>query len=235
MTYRLRNIFIAIALALIAALLTIFYVTNYKRSVQQSEANVRVYVAAQDIPAGLVGSDVVANHLLQPRDIARRTVVPGAISSPAQIGKLVATEPIYAGEQVTLRRFGDATQQGVQGQITGTMRAIQIPGDANQLLTGTLRAGDHVDIVADVDAPSGRVARVVLRNIQVIAPSGTPSAGQRLSQVSGAVLLAIRDTQVQKLFYVVKNTQWSFELRPALKAADSAERTANLDSVLNGR
>lgn len=235
MTYRLRNIFIAIALALIAALLTIFYVTNYKRSVQQSEANVRVYVAAQDIPAGLLGSDVVANHLLQPRDIARRTVVPGAISNPAQIAQLAATEPIYAGEQVTLRRFGTQTEQGVQGQITGTMRAIQVPGDANQLLAGTLRSGDHVDIVANVDAPTGRLTKIVLRNIQVISPSGAPSAGQRIASTPGAVLLAIRDTQVQKLFFVVKNTQWTFELRPALKAADSSDRTATLDSVLNGR
>jgi Flp pilus assembly protein CpaB len=235
MTYRLRNIFIAIALALIAALLTIFYVTNYKRNVQQSEANVRVYVAAQDIPAGLVGSDVVANHLLQAREVARRTVVPGAISDPDQVAKLVATEPIYAGEQVTLRRFGSPTAEGVQGQITGTMRAIQIPGDSNQLLTGTLRSGDRVDIVANIDAPSGRLTKIVLRNIQVISPSGTPTAGQRIASTPGAVLLAIRDTQVQKLFFVVKNTQWTFELRPALKAPDSPDRTANLNTVLNGR
>ena len=37
MTYRLRNIGIAIALAVVAALLTTFYVTNYKRSVQHGE------------------------------------------------------------------------------------------------------------------------------------------------------------------------------------------------------
>lgn len=235
MTYRLRNILIAIALAAIAALLTVFYVANYKRDVQQSEANVRVYVAAQDIPAGLVGSDIVANHLLQPRDVARRTVVPGAIASPDQVARLVVTEPIYAGEQVTLRRFGSPTQEGVQGLITGTMRAIQIPGDGNQLLTGTLRSGDHVDIVANVDAPSGRVAKIVLRNIQVISASGTPGPGQRIANTPGAVLLAIRDTQVQKLFFVVKNTQWTFELRPALKAADSPDEPATLNTVLNGR
>ena len=39
MTYRLRNIGIAIVLAVVAALLTTFYVTNYKRSVQHSEGN----------------------------------------------------------------------------------------------------------------------------------------------------------------------------------------------------
>ena len=49
MTYRLRNIGIAIALAVVAALLTTFYVTNYKRSVQHGESKVTVYVASRDI------------------------------------------------------------------------------------------------------------------------------------------------------------------------------------------
>ena len=31
MTYRIRNILIAVGLALVAMLLTLFYITNYKR------------------------------------------------------------------------------------------------------------------------------------------------------------------------------------------------------------
>ena len=38
MTYRLKNIGIAVALALVAGLLTVFYVTNYKRDVRSAEA-----------------------------------------------------------------------------------------------------------------------------------------------------------------------------------------------------
>ena len=60
MTYRVRNIGIAVALAVVAALLTTFYVTNYKRNVQQSEEKVAVYVAARDIPLGTSGSDVAS-------------------------------------------------------------------------------------------------------------------------------------------------------------------------------
>ena len=55
MTYRLRNIGIAIALAVVAALLTTFYVTNYKRSVQHGESKVPVYVASRDIALGTPG------------------------------------------------------------------------------------------------------------------------------------------------------------------------------------
>ena len=63
MTYRIRNIGIAVALAIVAALLTTFYVTNYKRTVQQGEQKVPVYVAARDIPLGTPGADLSLIHI----------------------------------------------------------------------------------------------------------------------------------------------------------------------------
>ena len=234
MTYRLRNISIAIALALVAALMTIFYVSNYKRSVQQSEANVRVYVAAHDIPAGLSGADAAQTKLLVPREVARRAVVPGAISSPDQIGQLVATQPVYAGEQVTLRRFGNVSEGGAAGRSTGTMRVVQVPGDPNQLLAGTLSDGDHVDIVGNLDDGNGKAVRIVLRNVEVLAAAGAPGADQRLVKSASSVLVAVRDTQVQRLFYVTSNAGWTFALRPAVKSADGPGTTATAHSVLDG-
>ena len=65
MTYRVRNIGIAIALAIVAALLTTFYVTNYKRNVQQGEDMVPVYVAAQNIEIGTSGSELSGQKLLK--------------------------------------------------------------------------------------------------------------------------------------------------------------------------
>ena len=63
MTYRIRNIGIAVALAVVAALLTTFYVTNYKRTVQQGEETVPVYVASHDIPLGTSGADVAQRSM----------------------------------------------------------------------------------------------------------------------------------------------------------------------------
>ena len=56
MTYRIRNILIAVGLALLAMLLTLFYVTNYKRSVQHSTTGVQIYVAVRDLTAGTAGA-----------------------------------------------------------------------------------------------------------------------------------------------------------------------------------
>src|SRR5215210_2076094 len=55
MTYRVRNIGIAVALAAVAALFTSFYVTSYKRHVQRGEDRVTVLVAKSDIKEGTSG------------------------------------------------------------------------------------------------------------------------------------------------------------------------------------
>src|SRR5919205_935712 len=99
MTYRIRNVAVAIGLALVAMLLTLFYVVNYRRSVQHGQATVQVYVAAHNIAAGTAGSDIAHGHALRVTSIPRRSVVPGAISDPNQVDSLVLNQPLYAGEQ----------------------------------------------------------------------------------------------------------------------------------------
>src|SRR5262245_13276459 len=129
MTYRLRNIGIAIALAIVAALLTTFYVTNYNRNVQHGESKVPEYVATHDIPLGTSGSDVASGGMLRVEQVPRRSVVPGAISQPDQIQKLVAVDKIYAGEQVSTNRFRPVPEQGVQAAVRGNLRALHVTLD----------------------------------------------------------------------------------------------------------
>ena len=98
--------------------------TNYQRDVRKNETNVPVFVAKVDIPAGTSGADVVRSGMMNKTEIVRRGVVPGAISNPAQLATLVTTEPIYAGEQVTTRRFATPSERGILAQLTGLQRAI---------------------------------------------------------------------------------------------------------------
>jgi Flp pilus assembly protein CpaB len=235
MTYRIRNILIAVGLALVAMMLTLFYVTNYKRSVQKSASNVQVYVTARDIPAGTSGADIVKGHELKVETVQRKDVVPGAISNTDQISTLVADATLYAGEQVTVRRFSDVAAQGIRSQLKGTMRAVQLAGDPNQLLAGTLQAGDHVDVVANLrlnSQSSAAATRIVLRDLTVLtSPTDTSKLSQSTSG-SNSVVLAVSDTQVQRLFYVMKNADWTLELRPVVNAADSGERLDTLNTVL---
>ena len=242
MTYRIRNITIAIALAVVAALLTAFYVKNYERDVRKDETNVPIYVAKVDIPAGTSGAQVARGGMMTKSEIVRRSVVPGAISNPAQLATQVATEPIYAGEQVSTRRFASPSESGVRAQLTGVQRAIAIPGDEHQLLAGTLKAGDKVDLVAtfgvklDNAGESNRFTRIVLRDVEVLrAPSTGTEATKVTSGAQGgfAVMLRVTDTQVQKLHWVFTAAEkWHLELRPATESADSPENVESVYSVL---
>ena len=172
-TNRFWHVAAAAGLALLAVLLTTFYVTNYKRHVQHGESQVTVLVASKDIPADTAGSEILAGNWLTAETVARRQVVPGAISNADQVPGLIATQPPYAGEQVTARRFGTPSERGVRAQIQGTQRAIQIAGDANQVLAGTLRAGDHVDILGAwvLSRTTARSPRVVIRDSLVLSRS----------------------------------------------------------------
>jgi Flp pilus assembly protein CpaB len=238
MTYRLRNITIAIALALVAALLTSFYVSNYQRNVRADETNVVVYTAARDIPAGTPGSSVTKQGLLKKTEVVRRSVVPGSISNPDQLEGLVATEKIYAGEQVTSRRFSAPSERGIHAQLKGPQRAIAVAGDKHQLLAGTLRDGDRVDLVATFSAPeSGQLhfSRIVLRDVEVLrAPAGSATAEKITNPDDGyAALLKVTDTQVQKLHWATTNAkEWHLELRPPTDAADSPENLESWYSIL---
>jgi Flp pilus assembly protein CpaB len=238
MSYRLRNVGIAIILALLAAMMTFFYVGNYKESVRQGEELVTVYVAKQDIPVGASGSELNDDGAFSTEEVARRNVVPGAISSPDQVERLVATQTIFAGEQVSTRRFAPVTEQGLRGQLKGNMRALQVPGTEHQLLGGTLRAGDHVDVIGNWTYPEDgqtHVSRVVLRNLLVLR---APDEGRVTSQLRStgdgpfAAILAVTDTQSKKLWWVMENAQWSLSLRPVRKAEDSRDTIETQETMV---
>jgi Flp pilus assembly protein CpaB len=233
-TNRLWQIVAAVGLALLAVLLTTFYVTNYKRHVQHAEAQVSVLVAAKDIPVDTQGSDLLSGTWLTKLTVPRREVVPGAISSPQQLRNLIATQPIYAGEQVTTRRFGTPAERGVRAQIKGTQRVIEVDGNANQLLAGTLRAGDHVDVVGawEIQTPTNpsstaladpRVARVFIRDSLVLSAPAAPGKAAGIGSGSAfSVQLRLTDADSQRLEWMYAHGKnWRLEIRPAVQAATS--------------
>ena len=241
MNYRAKNIGIAVALAALAAILTSAYVVNYKRHVQNGEGKVTVLVAARDIPAGTSGADVVDQKMLKEQTVPRKAVVAGAISSPDQLAQYVAAQDVFEGEQVSTRRFTPPTEQGVRAQIKGTQRAYQLPGDPNQLLAGTIQAGDHVDVVGTWELRGGdKVSRVILRNLLVLrAPSGTSAAATVTSSGSGpeSVQLRVTDVQANKLIWIQKNgvsngEAYYLALRPPTNSLDSTNVFQDSHSLL---
>jgi Flp pilus assembly protein CpaB len=201
-------------------------VKQQKQDIQQGQVLTTVWVAKSDIPAGSVGDDISGQ--LQSTEVAKSAVTPGAIVQPEDLAGKVSSEAIFAGEQVSLLRFSTQEEQGIRAKISGNLRAVQLPGDANQLLVGTLTAGDHVDVVGSwqlTGVENQKVSRIVLRDILVLQAPEASTESKRVTQQSGdqAIMLAVTDAQAQKLFWIFTNGDWSLSLRPTTDAADSPE------------
>jgi Flp pilus assembly protein CpaB len=128
-------------------------------------------------------------------------------------------------------------EQGVQAQLKGNLRAVEVPGAGPQLLNGTLKDGDRVDILGNWLLPEtsqNHVSRVLLRNILVLQAPSTNTVSSKLSSNPNegfTVMLAMTDSQATKFWWVVNNGDWSLQLRPITDPSDSPEELNN--SVTN--
>jgi pilus assembly protein CpaB len=238
--YRLRNALAAGGLALLGALLVVLYVVSYRNDVKKGADLVNVYVAARDIPEGTDGATATGGRYLKQESVLRRNVVQGAISSPSQISDLAAAQTIFAGQQVTIRQFRSAAQQGALASISGNLRAITVPGNNNQLLYGIVKDGDHVDVIANIKysikGGGNRVAtRIILRNLLVLRAPGS-SGGNALNNTTpdaNSITFAITDNQAEKLFFATQNTSWWLVLRPVARPTDSPESVETMQALLS--
>jgi Flp pilus assembly protein CpaB len=235
--YRIRNIVIAAALAAAAVLLTVVYVTSARNDTATGKENVTVYVPSKDYAVGTPGSTIAGN--LDKQTIPRKNAAPQAVLNPARLKGLYLTQPIYAGEQLTLNRFALPKAQGIRAELKGNQRALQVPGSADQVLAGTLILGDRVDVVAILKDPKNNTdvkSSVVLRNLRVLQTEDGDSGSKLQSSDTSehAVILAVTDDQAQRLYYTMKNGDWTLQLRPVKKPKDSNRSTDTFATVLAG-
>ena len=157
MSYSVRNIVIALILAVVAAGLVIMYTSNVKHNADQSIKTTTVVVAKGDIVAGTPLNTLVDGGAFTTRQVATKDVVPGAFTSISSLNTSLATATnITAGAQITPAMFSDSKDTAIVNQIHGTMRAVQLAFNANRVLGGTLKAGDHVDIFGEMTIQSSR-------------------------------------------------------------------------------
>jgi len=235
--YRTRNIVIAAALAAAAVLLTVIYVNSARKHDTVLKQSVTVYVPKSNYSIGTPGTKIVGN--LKAETIARAAMSPHAVTNPDQIRNLYLAQPIYQGEQVSLLRFAPPSQQGIRSQLSGKLRAIQISGDTNQLLVGTLVPGDRVDVVATLKDPTNTNdvrSLIVLRSLRVLqTPDG--KAGAKITRASNdtdSVILAMTDDQAKRFGYARDNSggQWSLVVDPVKKPAASTTPPATFATVV---
>jgi Flp pilus assembly protein CpaB len=235
MTYRTRNILVASGLALLAVVFMIVYVSKSRNSADVGKGLVSVLFASHDIHAGTPGSTLQTGGLVT-KQVPQNAVAPDSISSPNSVAGQVATQDILAGEPVTTRKFGPIAAAGVRSRIEGTQRVLQLSGDRNKVLDGTLNPGDRVDIYGTWNVPencgSCHVSRIIAANVLVVGTSAELGSGDQADDTP--VQLRLTNKQVTRVFWVAKNGEWWLALRPVVKPAGGDIGWANSRTILTG-
>jgi pilus assembly protein CpaB len=234
LTTNLKNVLIAAVLAIAAVALTLIYVSSSKskESTTSPAAYRTVLVAARDIPVGTTGTQLAHAGWLTTRRVPSDAVASGVVPSKAALATLVAITPTYHGEQIVAKRFGTSQQEGLVSTIHGTLRIFELPGDSHQLLAGTVRQGNRVDVVGSLTRPESsqtHYAVIALRDLLVVKAPSTSSTGGQTS-----IDLQLTSKQAQTLFWLEKNADWSLLLRPSVKPSNAAGAPVSAETITEG-
>lgn len=200
--------------ALLALLVLLLYLSHYRSSLRSSGAPVPVLVATHLIPQGTAGDVLGTNDGFAATQVARSAVKEGAITDPAALKGKVAVADVYPGQQLTVADFTATATATLGSRLTGTQRAMAVPVDQVRGLTGSLVAGDRVDIYASIN--SGVTA--ILQNVYVLGVNSGAASGGGLSGSSGegssSLILRLTPAGASRMVWANENGKIWVVLRP---------------------
>ena len=124
-----------------------------KKSIASMQANqTSVLVAKQDISKG----STIESSMLDTAIVPNKYVQPQVATALDRIAGMISIAPISAGEQISLSKLS-STQKISGGNLAGVTpagkRAISIPVDIISSVSGMVRPGDYVDVLATLQVP----------------------------------------------------------------------------------
>jgi Flp pilus assembly protein CpaB len=237
---RQGTIFVGLGAALLAGLVLLIYLSQYRESVSSKGEPVQVLVAKSLIEKGTTGEQIGAKGLFETVDFPRDEVKTGAFTDPSSLSGTAAVKDIFPNQQLTAEDLTVAGAGGWGATLVDRQRAIAIPIDKAHGLTGTLLAGDKVDIYAGFNVQknsggSGSVMQLLMQNILVLQPAAGDTGGGIGNSNSGSdTLLRVTPPQAQKLAFVVENGVLWFVLRPRSGAPPTKPSIVTMQSLLLG-
>jgi Flp pilus assembly protein CpaB len=239
---------VAGAAALLAFIVFLLFMNQYRSSVDDSSEPVGVLIAKSLIPKGMSGDLIGTQELFQPTTAPKGQVKDGALTDPATLRGRVAVDDIYPGQQLTTGDFSTTTTDAIATKITADQRAVSIPLDEAHGLIGHVRAGDRVDILGGfnvvrvdrrgVPIQQGGAARPVMKllmeNVLVLDVPTDTGGGLGGGSNSANVVLRLSDEQAAQLAFASDNGKIWFSLRPQTGASTPAPSFVTLETLLLG-
>lgn len=237
----------AVALALVGAILIIFYANGADARAMASTNPKKVLVVQKAIPAGTPVNDMTASLVIE--DVPAAGVATTALTSLDGKGGMVASVDLVPGEQLLAERLvapKDAKSSSA-AKVPAGLQEVTFELEPKMVVGGRLEAGDHVAIGfsfpagADKSKPAEPTTQLALRKVLVTAvqraaqPTAKPTDGTNpqdttLPQGSFMVTVAVSDVDASKIIYTNLNGSLWLTKEP-LDAQDNGGFIARKDTV----
>jgi Flp pilus assembly protein CpaB len=208
-TTRQGTVLLGVVAAVIAGIVLIVYLHNYRNSVNSNNAPISILVAQRLIQKGTPG-DVIrtSGGLYRATGIPKNQAETGAIVNPATLAGQVALTDIAPGQQLTAADFGVAPV-GVGNNLTRNQRAVVVALGSPESVGGQIAAGSRVDfwVVNSAQGQNGvsrPLAKLLFQDMYVLGVSG------------GNVTLRATPTQAGQIIFATENDSIYLVLRPTI-------------------
>lgn len=229
-------------MAAIFAVLTGIFIFLFLNSVRGASRGsyVDVVVASRQIG----GQTTLNADMLEIRQIPAEAVLPDAARQIKSAEGLVTEQGLEKGEVVLVSKLLKAGSHagGLSGRIPAGARAVTIQVDTYAGVGGSLKAGDNVDVLAEMDIMSQKSAEkeptsiLLLENIAVLATGTETSSGTAGGAKSayGSVTLAVTPEQSLKLNLAAVSGKIRLSLRPPADASVPTPAPVTPDDLAQG-
>jgi len=166
-----------IILGIMAIVMTKVYLDQQQQALQEKakaaiasmQSNqTAVLIAKQDIPQGAV----IDSGMFDTSIVPNKFVQPQAVTSLDRIAGMVTVAPISKGEQISLSKLTQERKSETSGGLAGATpsgkRAISIVADSIASLSGMVKPGDYVDVLAVIQIPMQDQDKKVTNQMAII-------------------------------------------------------------------
>ncbi len=210
MKSKLVTLILAIILGLVATASTALYIRNVNQKALAGEKLKQVYVAKKAVAKGGKLLDLVAKKEIVVEKIPARFVAEDSLGPKSDLKNLVLISSLSKGEQVTSSKVEIPAQAELAFKIPDDKVAISIPYDEVIGVSGYIKKGDRVNVIATFTPGEGGkdITRTLLQNVKVLAISsekstdqGVKATQQKANLQKMTATLAVTQVESEKLIF----------------------------------
>lgn len=208
-------------------------VTAHKQSFEQKQNAVQVVVAAHDLQVG----DIIDLGSAQIRSIPQTYIGADAVSPDnfsAYLEGRQVKHRLRSGEPILKVHVSNLQVEGLSSLLGPGERAITIPVDTQDALSGFLKPGDAIDIFVTVKDGALERTAALLQKVKVLATGIDVDDGieEKNQKKFNEITLAVSPLQATKLIHSQSVGDLSVLLRRSEDKSSEFEEYVTIDNLL---